>query len=454
MAQLAQISRLSRPFRLASNARPLLGDGRSRGPGMRAKLAGRGIRWTGGLTRAVIAALLATLVLTAGRPAGAAEPLRLSEAVSLAISQHPEMQAAQAAVQRDRGYAYQAGRRPNPTFGYSAAEINQEGRAGQQGVYLSQNVPRGNKLPLDVEIGRWTVAATRAERDVTLCQIEARVSRAFVAAAAAQQRHDLLAELQQHFETAVRRTEELVAGGFVKRPVLLALQLEARRNQLAVQQQERRSDAALWQLGAAMGLQAAPAEVSTDVLQAPAPLGDLGSLWQDIAARSPQLAEVRALHQRSLWSVRRADAEPISDLQTQFTVQHDAATETPVMGVQVGVQVPVHDRNRGARSAARAETRRTHMQIHAVELQLRARLAEVLRTADVARQRLEASREQLRDLVQQNVRVTEEAYQNNEATAQEVLEAHESRIQVELEDLEAKRDLALAQVALHTCLVP
>lgn len=381
-----------------------------------------------------------------------AQELNLAEAVGLAISQHPQMRAAQAKIDRERGEVFQAGRKPNPVIGYSAAEVGQEGRAGQQGLYLSQRVRRGNKIPLDVEVQRWDVAVARAEKDLMLCLVEAHVSHKFIAAAAAQRRLDLLMELQGRLDTAVERTETLVAAGFLKRPALLSMQLSARRNEVASRQQQQRSDAALWELGTAMGVHAAPAAVATDLLDIPSQAGNPETLWEDICRRSPELARARAMHQRSLWVVRRADVEPIPDLQTQFTFQHDNATDYPVAGVQVGVRVPVHDRYRGARAAARSNTRRTHELIHAFELRLKTRLAEVLRSHDAARQQLEASRTQLRDLVAENVEVTENAYDNKAATAAEVLAAHRARIEVELADLDAKRDLALAVVALHTCL--
>lgn len=397
--------------------------------------------------------IAALVLLQTVASVGLASDLTLADAVGLALAQHPRLQSAQAAIQREQGETFQAGRRPNPTVGYSSSEVGNEGQAGQQGVYVSQLFRRGEKIPLDVEVQRWNVAMARADHDLAICRVEVNVSQRFLAAALAQRRLALRQRRQANLDKAVERTDQLVAGGFLKRPVLLSLRLQARRHHVTVEQQQRAADTALWRLGAAMSVDASPAAVATDLLEMPAQSWDFETLWADLRARSPQRAKACAEHQRSLWVVRRQDVEPIGDVNTQLTMQHDTSTDTAVVGIQVGVEVPVHDRNRGARSAARADTRRSHTDVQAIELQLRGRLAEVFRRHEAARQYVEASRRELQPLAAENLTVVKNAYDNNEATVQELLDAQQAEVDLQLTQLQAQHDLALAMVDLHTCLV-
>src|SRR5690606_1531888 len=70
-----------------------------------------------------------------GDSAGRSEAERL---VQIALVQHPALAAAEAEIEREAGQRYQSTRKPNPSVGYVASEMGNEGRAGQQGLYLSQ----------------------------------------------------------------------------------------------------------------------------------------------------------------------------------------------------------------------------------------------------------------------------------------------------------------------------
>ena len=60
-------------------------------------------------------------------------------------------------VDRARGLRWQVTRKPNPFVGYSASEVGNEGRAGQQGVYFSQEIVTANKLGLNDQVAGWEI---------------------------------------------------------------------------------------------------------------------------------------------------------------------------------------------------------------------------------------------------------------------------------------------------------
>ncbi len=75
--------------------------------------------------------------------------LTLSDAEAMAISCHPALRAAGARVQAAHGNWVQVGLKPNPQIGYQGTEIGDEGRAGQQGAFFSQELVTAGKLDLN-----------------------------------------------------------------------------------------------------------------------------------------------------------------------------------------------------------------------------------------------------------------------------------------------------------------
>ena len=383
---------------------------------------------------------------------GARAELSIEDAIGIAVGNHPQLRARQAVIDRERGVLFQKSRKPNPIIGYSASEIGNDGQAGQQGVFLSQNFRRGGKIPLDMEIQRWEVSKVRAATELTHLQIEQAIGQQYVLTAAESRRLELLKRFESVVKSAEENTRVMYEIKDVSRSTLLQVELQRKRLAVQVQQQQRIVDGMLWKLGTMLGVEAAPDAVDANVLDQPAEPIDIETIWADICGRNPSLQMARAEHQRTLWVVQRANVEPIPDLQTQWTVQHDASTDTPVVGVQVGVEVPVHDKNRGARSAARADTRRTHNQILAIERQLRGKMADALRYYNAARQRLQANAE-LQTLANDNLKAMESAFKNLEASMLELLSAQRASVDIRLEMLDAQRNLALALVDIHTAFV-
>jgi cobalt-zinc-cadmium efflux system outer membrane protein len=84
-------------------------------------------------------------------PTNAAAPAELSlhSLEQIALSNNPAIARAEARVRALRGKWVQAGLPPNPTAGYLATEMGNEGKAGQQGGYVGQDFITGGKLRLN-----------------------------------------------------------------------------------------------------------------------------------------------------------------------------------------------------------------------------------------------------------------------------------------------------------------
>ncbi|MEO1498816.1 MAG: TolC family protein, partial [Planctomycetota bacterium] len=77
---------------------------------------------------------------------GALPPLTIAAAEAQAVANSPAVATLEAEIRAARCHCLQVGLPPNPTAGYLASEIGNEGQAGQQGAFLGQTFIRGGKL--------------------------------------------------------------------------------------------------------------------------------------------------------------------------------------------------------------------------------------------------------------------------------------------------------------------
>ena len=75
--------------------------------------------------------------------------LTLADLETIALANNPALAQVAAKVAAARGNWVQVGLPPNVQIGYSGSEIGNEGFAGQEGAYLSQQFVTGNKLGLN-----------------------------------------------------------------------------------------------------------------------------------------------------------------------------------------------------------------------------------------------------------------------------------------------------------------
>jgi outer membrane protein, heavy metal efflux system len=80
--------------------------------------------------------------------------MTLAELEETAVRCNPTIAQAAQRVEAARGRWVQAGLYPNPTAGYIGAEIGNEGRAGQQGSFVGQEIVTAGKLRLSRDVAQ------------------------------------------------------------------------------------------------------------------------------------------------------------------------------------------------------------------------------------------------------------------------------------------------------------
>src|SRR5262249_11056280 len=104
-----------------------------------------------------------------------------------------------------------------------------------------------------------------------------------------------------------------------------------------------------------------------------------GLAWQSALAHvlgdSPEIWAARARVLRQQSALQREQVEPIPTWQLQGGPQYDFASAKVQAQVQVGVRLPLFDKNQGNVRAARGELAHARAEVARVELSLRQRLA-------------------------------------------------------------------------------
>ncbi|MDG1897277.1 MAG: TolC family protein [Fuerstiella sp.] len=384
---------------------------------------------------------------------GADTVLAMDQAVSLALSNNPAIRAAETSVIREQNLVYQVTRNPNPTVGYLASEVGNEGQAGQQGVFLSQDIVRGGKLCLDGQVQQRGVSIAAHELQIRRLKVEADVRLAFIQVAVTQERLILLNRLQTSLDRAAGTVERLVKAGESSLSASLQSRLEARRNAMQIQLTENQSGVARRKLATALGRDTLDQSVAATILLPRESDIDIEQVWTEVLATSPELAVAASQLDRSHYKVRREQAEPVPDLQTQWSIQQDAATHYAVFGIQLGVALPVRDDNTGAINAARADTWRTHHEVEAVQRSLRQRLLTTIGQLLQADRQLKTIKGELEALARRNLMTTQRAFSLGEATYLDLLNAQRAYIRLSLDTLDLYQQRSIAESHLQTALV-
>ena len=340
--------------------------------------------------------------------------LTLSEAESLATSFHPALREAEARVRAAHGNWVQVGLGPNPAIGYAANEVGDEGRAGQQGVILSQEFVTGGKLDLN----RAVAMREQAEAEQRFAQVRFQVLTtvrtyyfeclaAERAVAMAKQLNEIAAQSQSVSERRLKAMD-------VPKTSVLQSQIESESAALLEQQATERYEAARRRLATAIGNSNQAPPKLEDVFARPLPELDFATINENMMQNSPELAELRFAVDRARWAVQRANAGRKQNVNLQVGAQYDYATQDPIANVQLSVPIPVYDRNQGAIAQACGKLAAAQAAMEARELAIQQRLAIAIRDYKTARERVGKYTEKILPAAKESLDMINLGYQQGE----------------------------------------
>jgi cobalt-zinc-cadmium efflux system outer membrane protein len=352
-------------------------------------------------------------------------PLDLAAIEQIALERNPTLVQAGAQVQISRGKALQAGLYPNPNLGYAADQIGAEGTAGEfHGMFVEQQVITGGKLRLSR--AKFMQEASQAQLQVLAQRhrVLYSVRIAYYKALVQQRRNQLQNQLLRTSEEAAKTIKELVNVGQANRADLLQAEVQLLKAKANYQVAERRYRGAWEELAALAGVPDMQPTFLDGSLELDSGNGiDREAALANMLTGSPQLRFAEAEVVRDQIALRREQVEPIPNLNLRAETGYNYAAQDTVASIEIGIRVPLFDKNQGTIMQARAELTRAQAEVGRVELMLRQRFAQAFTEYETAMLLATAYRADALPKAEQVYQLYVEAFQQRRAAWPQVLDA-------------------------------
>jgi outer membrane protein, heavy metal efflux system len=389
-------------------------------------------------------------------PVGEPRPptgLTLAELEQMAERGNPTLAQAAARVEAARGQCLQVGLYPNPVAGYLGSEIGNEGRAGQQGGFLGQEIVTAGKLQLNRAVATQEIRQAECAWSAQRLRVLTDVRRGFYDVLVAQRSVELAEQLVGTGERGVKAAEELLKAKEVARADVLQARIETDSARILLDRARNRHVAAWRGLAAVVGNPALrPTPLAGSLLDNTAQFTWDASLSR-LLAESPQLASAQAGVCRAQAALSRECAGRTPNVDLQANVQYDNATRDTFAGLQIGIPVPIHNRNQGNIAKAQAELIAAQQEVMRVRLALEQRLATVFEQYATAHGQVEKYTRDMLPNAEESLRLLSAGYRQGEFGYLALLTAQRTYFQTQIAYLDALRDLRVATAILEGSLL-
>jgi cobalt-zinc-cadmium efflux system outer membrane protein len=405
----------------------------------------------------VIVVGLLTLVLGSDTaPSGqlAAAPLSLADLEAMAIQGNPTLAQASASIEHCRAMAQQAGLYPNPTIGYAGDQMGVQGTAGElQGGFLQQRIITAGKLRLSR--AKYKQAALEAEIRAHAQQLRVvnSVHLAYYDILADQRQIELRRELLKNAEEALKTHREMFNTGLASEADVLLQETQVSRASIALRAAENRYRADWQHLTAVLGCPQLPPTPLAGALEPDCPPLEWESSLAKLLRDSPAIQLTHAHLVYDQITLQRERVEKIPDIQIQASVGRNYETGNTVAGTQVGIQLPLFNRNQGAIRQVQADLARSQAEVTRVELVLRQRLASVFQSYLTAWKTVKLYQEINLPKTAQAYAVSQDMYQKRRLGWPKVVEMEQRLLQVKSEYTASLLELRKSEVLINGLLL-
>ncbi len=347
-------------------------------------------------------------------PDGSAnEGLTLNEAIQIAMAANPTLPEAASSIRQMRAEWSQAGYYPNPILYYVGSNLAEDAGGGQHGVYLVQTVVTADKLDWNRAVASGAIAQANAQAEAQRLRVEVDTTILFYQALGTQRVVEIAQQILDNFDRGLNATKQLEEAGESARADVLQAEILFQQAQVSLEQAKVAAEAAWRQLAAMMGRpHDLPAELDGE-FDVPDP-ADFETIWNRLAASSPELQAAEARAQRMRAKIGREQAQSVGDIEAELSLQQDFLTDQPLGYAQIGIATPFHHRNQGAIASAQAQYIRACRDLERQRLELRSRFAAVYQEAASARVAVERYRESVLPAAHENLELTRSGYERGE----------------------------------------
>ena len=367
----------------------------------------------------------------------------------LALTRSPAVSIGQQRVEAAKGRQVQAGLYPNTRVGYHANEIGMHGSDGAHGVFLQQRFITGGKRELDVQIAEQAVFSEQFFLEASKLRVLTDVDNAFGNLLIAQQKVDVLSTLVNVNRTTFDATKRLVEAGQSGKHVEWQASIELSQAEVARDQAIQEHQYAWRDLMFVCGQPNIKlVRVSGDVAKV-VNGGSFQAVVESIINKSPQVAMAQQRIQQATLNVRRQKLETIPNIDAMVSLRNHSLTGDNITNIQVGIPVPLFDKNQGNIRAAEAEEAMRLAELRRLKLSLRQRAAAVYRDFDTARIAESRYREEILGSATKNLNLITKGYQDGQVDFLSMLTAQRTLLNVQLTYLRSSRKLHNAVTKLN-----
>jgi outer membrane protein, heavy metal efflux system len=381
----------------------------------------------------------------AGAPGGSSQGvMRLEDFEQIAIGNNPTLAQVQANLRVASGLAKQAGLYPNPTVGYYGDEIRGGYTGGgKQGGFVSQTIVLGGKLRAARRVAELAAAQVETGGQLQRVRVLNNVRASFYHALAAQRLVEVRKNLATLAADAAQTSLQLHNVGQADRPDILQAEVEQQQASVSLRVAQNDLQTAWRTLAAVTGKPDLPLVRLEGDLDA---FPDLRyEEWIATALRdSPEVKLAAQGIERAEASLVQARKAPIPDLQlTGILAQNFEPLESTRQatglqgGAQVGVELPLFNRNQGAIAASRAEIESAKQDLARVKLQLQRDLASLFQDYNAARLIVEQYKTEVLPRAEQAYALYKSSYQKMASAYPQVLISQRTLFQLEADYVQA-----------------
>ncbi len=375
---------------------------------------------------------------------GAAQEVRLEDLERMALTNNPTIAQAEANMRAAKGMQRQAGQYPNPTVGYYGDEIRGgHSGGGKQGGFVSQTIVTAGKLSAARRVAGAEANQVATGSEIQRTRIVNNVRALYYRALAAQRMVEVRRKLDALAADTAETTHQLSNVGQADRPDALQAEVERQQAAVGVRVAERNLDGAWRMLAAVAGKPGLPPGRLAGDLEA-VPQLEYAEWLSNTLRDSPEVKlsqQAVASAEASLGLARKA---PVPDLQlsgtlaNNFEIMDSTGRPTGLQGgVQIGVQIPIFNRNQGGISAAHGEIESARQNMARVKLRLERELAGAWRDYDSARITTQQYKTEMLPRAQQAYALYQRNYQNMAGAYPQALISQRTLFQLEVDYVQA-----------------
>ncbi len=309
------------------------------------------------------------------------EPLTLDSLQRMAASNSPLIAQARADIVSFRGTAIQAGTHTNPIIDYESDTVGSSETRDYQGAYVSQVIETMNKLGLQRAVANLDHLNAQLALQKTRIEVSSQVKAVYYAVLVAGQNVIISAASVRFTEQFLGlQTEKLrrLGESASYEPAQLRALVEAARAGLVAAQN---SYVVAWKkLAATVGVPDLPPSQLVGEAAAPPPEINFQEALERMWRVHPDVLVGRNMQALAQYQVRLGKVRRASDVNAYGAIQKDFTTpgvNHAVYNEQLGVPLPLVDRNRGAAMNAQGDLTRAEQQVRRVQSDLQRQLAAV-----------------------------------------------------------------------------